>query len=47
MRYFYIPSECRKSELIAEDEGEISAVEWIEQLRMSASHTMTEDLNIC
>ena len=31
MRYFYIPSECRKGELIAEDEGEISAVEWVDR----------------
>ena len=47
MHYFYIPSECSKRELIAEDEGEISAIEWvIEQLRMSVSHTMTEDLNL-
>ncbi|MCE0554629.1 NUDIX hydrolase [Bacillus thuringiensis] len=31
MHYFYIPSECSKGELIAEDEGEISAIEWVDR----------------
>ena len=31
MHCFYIPSECSKRELIAEDEGEISAIEWVDR----------------